>query len=295
MIPPPFRYLKAGSVDEALDLLADHPGSAVLAGGQTMVNALKLDLVAPSALVDVHRVVELRQVVEDGDSLRLGAAVTYSELAADPVVGRRVPELAQVAAGLVDRQVRNRGTIGGNCCLNDPTSNLPPLLAAMDAWFEVRVAGEGTQILPAEEFFLGSLSTRARHPNLLVAVHVPVTARGTRVAFRHQQVGADSWAIARAVVRADTADSGKVDRARVVLGAVPDAPLRLRAVEEVVTGRELSLEVIGNALAAFDSSEVEAVGDSHGSASYRLAMARVQLNRALGDVGGTGAAKKEVA
>lgn len=293
MIPPPFRYLNAASVDDALVLLGEHPGSAVLAGGQTMINALKLDLVAPSALVDVHRLPELRRVEETSDVLRVGAAVTYAELADDPVVALRVPELASVAGGLVDRQVRNRGTIGGNCCLNDPTNNLPPLLAALGATFEVRGEGAATRILSAEEFFLGSLLTQAKHPNLLVAVHVPVTASGSRVAYRHQQVGADSWAIARAVVRADVATVGAVERARVFLGAVPNSPLRMPRVEETLTGRALEPAVVGAVLEAFDASDVETLGDSHGSATYRLAMARVQLKRAVEDVCQSAIANKE--
>ena len=295
MIPPPFRYLKPASVEDALTLLADHPGSAVLSGGQTMINALKLDLVAPSALIDVHRLPELRGVAEHAEALRIGAAVTYAELAGDPVVTLRTPELARVTSALVDRQVRNRGTVGGNCSLNDPTSNLPPLLAALGATFEVRVSGSGTRMLPAEEFFVGSLLTQARHPNLLVAVHVPVTASGTRVSYRHQQVGADSWAIARAVVRADFTTSGTVELARVVLGAVPGSPLRLPQVEEALAGGELGPAAVEAALRAFDAGDVETLGDSHGSAVYRLGMARVQLKRALGDVCESGIANKEVA
>lgn len=295
MIPPPFRYLRAASVDDALFLLAEHPGAAVLAGGQTLVNALKLDLVAPSALVDVHRLPELSGVTEDSGKIRIGAAVTYAELTEDPVVGLRVPSLAHVAAGLVDRQVRNRGTIGGNCCLNDPANNFPPLLAALGAEFEVRTAASAVERIPAEEFFLGSLLTRAQSPNLLLAAHVPITDEATCVAYRHQQVGADSWAIARAVVRADIDRSGSVATARVFLGAVPDAPLRLRGVEDALTGGTLDADTVAGALAAFDESGVDTVGDSHGSARYRLAMARVQLRRALEDLRTSAPAREKVA
>lgn len=295
MIPPPFRYLKATSVDSALSLLAENPGSAVLAGGQTVVNALKLDLVAPSALVDVHRLAELREVTEETGTIRIGAAVTYAELTAHPLVTRHVPELASVAAGLVDRQVRNRGTIGGNCCLNDPANNLPPLLAALDAEFEIGSADSAPRRVPASEFFVGSLRTQAQSPNLLIAVRVPATAPGTRVAYRHQQVGADSWALARAVVRADLRASGVLEQARVVLGAVPDSPLRLGGVESALAGRPLDTEAVGAAVAAFDSAGVQAAGDSHGSARYRLAMARVQLRRALEDLRTAAPAKEKVA
>lgn len=295
MIPPPFRYLKATSVDSALSMLAENSGAALLAGGQTMVNALKLDLVAPSALVDIHRLPELRGISEDVDTVRIGAAVTYAELAADPLLASRSPSVAAVAGGLVDRQVRNRGTIGGNCCLNDPANNFPPLLAALGADFEVATPSSRSRRIPAEEFFLGSLRTRAQSPNLLVAVHVPVTGHSTRVAYRHQQVGADSWALARAVVRADIDAGGTVEAVRVVLGAVPDSPLRLPGVDSALAGKEIEADAVEAALAAFDSSDVDTVGDSHGSARYRLAMARVQLRRALDELRTSEPAKERAA
>ena len=180
MIPPPFRYLGARSLPEALSLLATHDGAAVLAGGQSLVNALKLDLVSPSALVDVHRLPELREVEHAGAELRIGAAVTYAELAGHPLVRAHVPALAEVAGGLVDRQVRNRGTIGGNCCLNDPTNNLPPLLASLEATFEVQQDGVPARTVPADEFFLGTLLTVAHGPAMLTAVTVPVQTAGTQ-------------------------------------------------------------------------------------------------------------------
>jgi carbon-monoxide dehydrogenase medium subunit len=295
VIPPPFRYLKPASVAEALSLLASTDGAAVLAGGQSLINALKLDLVAPEALVDVHRLPELRAIEVVDGALRIGAAVTYAELATDPLVGEHLPALAAVAGGLVDRQVRNRGTIGGNVCLNDPTNNLPPLLASLDATFEVQEHGKPARTVPAAEFFLGTLLTVAHGPALLTAVTVPVQAPGTRIAYRHQQVGADSWALARAVVRVDV-EGDTVVRARVHLGAVPDAPRRLAGVEAALEGAVLSTGTVSAALGAFDAEQVETLGDSHGSAAYRLAMTRVQLKRALQEISiPTSAAEEAVA
>jgi hypothetical protein len=120
MILPPLRYLRPDTVAEAVDLLADLDGAIVLAGGQTLINALKLDLVQPAALVDVHRLDELRgvSVAADG-TVTIGAATTYAAIAAAPQLRDGAPAVAEMAAGLVDRQVRNRGTVGGNVCLND--------------------------------------------------------------------------------------------------------------------------------------------------------------------------------
>lgn len=295
MIPPPFRYLAATSVADALALLAADRSAVVLAGGQTLLNALKLDLVSPSALIDVHRLPELRTVEHDASigALRIGAAVTYAELAVHPLVREHVPSLAQVCATMVDRQVRNRGTIGGNCCLNDPACNLPPLLAALDARFEFARHGEPLREAGPEEFFLGALLTLVAGGALLTAVTIPVTGSGTRVAYRHQLVGADSWALARAVVRVDLTGEA-VTGVRVFLAAVPGSPVRLRRVEDVLRGG-LDAATGTAALAAFDADPVETLADSHGSAAYRLALARVQLRRAIAEVSTPSTPAQEVA
>lgn len=283
MILPPVRYVRPRTLAEAADLLADIDGAAVLAGGQTMINALKLDLVQPTALVDVHRLDELRgiNVTADG-TLVIGAATTYAEIAASPVVRRRQSSVAEMAAGLVDRQVRNRGTIGGNCCLNDPTNNFPPLLTALGAWFHTKSA-TGWRSITADTFFSGSLATALRPGELLTSVHIRPLPEGTRVVHRHLQLAADSWALARVVVRLDMIDA-MVEGARVVLGAVPGSPLRLTVVEDALLGQPADASLIAAALAAFDRSGVDTVGDAHASAAYRLEMARVQLRRALESV-----------
>lgn len=247
------------------------------------MNALKLDLASPAALVDVHRLSELREVRLADGTLRIGAAVTYAELTAHPLVREHASALAVVAGGLVDRQVRNRGTIGGNCCLNDPTNNLPPLLAALEATFEVQQEGARTRTLGADEFFLGTLLTVAHGSAMLTSIAVPAQTPATRVAYQHQQVGADSWALARAVVRVDV-DGDSVVRSRVYLGAVPNSPRRLPGVEAVLHGAVLGPDTVAAALSAFDAERIETFGDSHGSAAYRLAMARVQLKRAVLEV-----------
>ena len=282
MIPPPFRYHRATSAADAVWLLAEIPGSVVLAGGQSLVNALKLDLVAPTALIDVHRLGELRQVEERDGGLLVGAAMTYAELAVSPAVRSSVPMLAGVCAGLVDRQVRNRGTIGGNLCLNDPTNNLPPLLAAFGASFDVLTV-DGVRTYAAEDFFLGTMLTAATG-GLLTMVRIPAPAPTTRVFYRHQQVGADSWAIARVVGHVTLARDGLAD-VRLYLAAVPGSPFRLTTVETELTGQSAADPVVVEAaLTAFDTADIEFVGDAHGTATYRRHLARVQLKRLLADL-----------
>jgi carbon-monoxide dehydrogenase medium subunit len=279
MLLPPLRYLRPDTPGEAVALLSDVDHSVVLAGGQTLLNMLKLDLAQPTALVDVHRIEALRGIrhAQDG-SLVIGAATTYAMLAASSEAGQTHPAVTEMAAGLVDRQVRNRGTIGGNCCLNDPTNNFPPLLAVLDARFRA-LGPDGERVLAADEFFVGTLATGLRRGELLVAIEIPTLPPGSVVAHEHLQVGADSWALARAVVRLDGAD-GVVSDARAVLGAVYGSPLRLPEVERRLIGRPLDTSLTDAADAVRDA-HLDAVDDVHCSAEYRREMAQAMVRRAI--------------
>jgi carbon-monoxide dehydrogenase medium subunit len=282
MIVPPLRYLRPSSLTQAVHWLSGIDGAVVLAGGQTLLNALKLDLVAPSALVDVHRLTELEGIDVDADgSVRIGAATTYAAIAASPAVRLSAPSVATMAAGLVDRQVRNRGTIGGNACLNDPTNNFPPLLLALGTRLHI-VGPAGARVLPADAFFLGTFHTALRSGEILVAVEIPPLPVGSTVVHRHQQVGADSWAIARCVARVDLTGHN-VGGARVVLGAVLGSPHRLTRVESALIGQPLA-DAEALASAAFADEPIQLVDDVHCSADYRRQMALVQLRRALRDL-----------
>lgn len=283
MIVPPLRYLRPTSVDQAVRWLSGLDGAVVLAGGQTLLNALKLDLVAPSHLVDVHRLDELVGIEVSADgTVSIGAATTYAAISASPEVRRAAPSIASMAAGLVDRQVRNRGTIGGNVCLNDPTNNYPPLLTALGARFRVR-GPRGTRVLEADAFFVDTMTTALDVGEVLASVEVPPLAAGSLVVHRHLQVGADSWAMARCVVRLDVVDETVAD-ARVVLGAVLGSPHRLGAVERALIGLPFTGDLADAAATAFDTEGIDTVDDVHCSADYRRRMAKVQLLRALRDL-----------
>ena len=149
------EYARPGSIEEAVRLLGAHDGARALAGGQTLVNVMKARAAAPEVLVDLADLTELREIGTTADGgLEIGAMVTYSELISSPEVVAARPLLAEVAATIADRQVQNRGTVGGNVCVNDPTNHLPPLFAAMGATFTILGPG-GERTETAEDFFLG--------------------------------------------------------------------------------------------------------------------------------------------
>jgi aerobic carbon-monoxide dehydrogenase medium subunit len=157
------EYVRPASLEEALTALRANTGARVLAGGQTLINVLKHRAACVDLLVDVSRLQELRfiDVAADGSAV-IGAATTYAELERSAELRGAQPLIGQVAAGTVDRQVRVRGTIGGNACFADPASNYPPLLVALEASMEI--AGEsGTRSVPASEFFLGLYRTAGDH------------------------------------------------------------------------------------------------------------------------------------
>jgi len=283
MIIPPLRYLRPTSLDQAVRWLSNLDGATVLAGGQTLLNALKLDLVAPDFLVDVHRLDELSgiEVTTDGD-VRIGAATTYAAIAAHPDVRTHAPSVATMAAGLVDRQVRNRGTIGGNVCLNDPTNNFPPLLLVLGARFHV-AGPDGRRSIEAADFFAGTLTTSLRPGEILVQVEVPPLPADSRIVHRHLQLAKDSWAVARCVARIDLEDE-TVRSATIALGTVVASPIRLTRVQAALAGQHFDTGLVDKASAAFDDEDFETTSDVHCTGDYRRRMAKVQLQRALTDL-----------
>jgi carbon-monoxide dehydrogenase medium subunit len=277
------EYVRPASVEEALDALGANAGARVLAGGQTLINVLKHRAASVALLVDVSRLAELRFIdVRPDGSATIGAATTYAELERSAELRAAQPVIGEVAAGAVDRQVRARGTIGGNACFADPASNYPPLLVALDASMEI--AGPGARrSVPAAEFFLGLYRTAVGPGELLTAITLPPLS-GAGVGYRSLQIAADSWALARAV--AWVRGSATIEAARVVLGCVAGTPVRAAATEALLVGGPASAEAVGAAAAAAGEG-LEPPSDVHASGGYRREMAAVMAKRALLDaIGG---------
>ena len=282
------EYVRAQSIDEALRELSANDGAAVLAGGQSLLNVLKNRVASVEVLVDIGELAELRTIERGADgSLEIGACVTYDELdrSADVREGHAV--LAEVAGHIEDQQIRSRGTIGGNCCLGDPTNNLPPLLIALGATMNIQGTSGGRSVA-AEDFFFAFFSTAVAQGEILRSVTVPPIPSGAGVGYQSLAVGADSKAIVRAsaYVRAN----GTVEDARVVLSIVGPRPIRHAGMEQRLRGGALSADAVAAASEAI-GDDIEPVGDSHGSADYRRRMARVLARRAVNEAIERGAAR----
>ncbi len=279
MLLEPVAYARPASVAEALQELDGNDGAAPLAGGQSLVNVLKHRVASLDLLVDISRLDELRRIerLPDG-ALEIGACVTYDELDRSETVRAAHPLLADVAGHIEDQQIRDRGTIGGNCCLSDPTNNLPPLLVALDAQMVIESAGGNRREVPAGEFFHGYFATTVDEGELLTRIRVPALAGDAGTGYSTVAVGADSKAIARAA--ALVRGNETIDEARVVLACVAPIPSRHAAMEEALRGAAATDEAVREAAKQI-GEDIEPLGDSHGSAAYRRAMARVVAQRAV--------------
>jgi carbon-monoxide dehydrogenase medium subunit len=259
------EYARPASVQEAVRLLRENDGARALAGGQTMINVMKARAASPDVLVDLRDIEELRGIdlASDG-TVSIGAMVTYTELM-DSAEARARPILGEVCAQIADVQVRNRGTIGGNVCSNDPTNHLPPLMVALGATMHI-VGEDGERSVPAEDFFLGVYMTAAGPGELLTKVSVPP---GKSDGFSSVAIGKDGTCIVNA---AASVNGG----ARVVIGCVDAVPVLLNAdspeddaVRSAVRGANL-----------------DPPSDVHASVDYRRHLAEVVAVRAVAQAKG---------
>ena len=272
------EYTRPTTVEQALEALGASDGAALLAGGQSLLNVLKNRVASVEVLVDISRLPELRAIGRAADgSLEIGACVTYDELDRSHEVREHHAILADVAGHIEDQQIRNRGTIGGNCCLGDPTNNLPPLLIAFGATMNIQ-GPAGMRAVAAEDFFHSYFHTAVEQGEILRTITVPAVAPGTGLGYQSLAVGADSKALVRAtaLIRAN----GTIEDARVVLAIVGPRPLRHAGMEERLRGAPASADAVAAASEAI-GEEIEPVSDAHASADYRRRMARVLARRAV--------------
>jgi aerobic carbon-monoxide dehydrogenase medium subunit len=270
------EYVRPGSVDEAVRLLGTHGNARALAGGQSLVNVMKLRVASPDVLVDLADLGELRAIEASPDGgLELGPMVTYSELMLSAPVAERRPMLAEVAGQVADVQVRNRGTLGGNVCSNDPTNHFPPLMVTMGATMTVR-GPDGDRTVAAEEFFLGVYMTAVGPGELLTKITIPPASGGD--GFAAVAIGKDGTGIVTAA--ATLTGDGTVESARIAIGCVAAVPVRATEMEQALAGHEATEERARAAVQGLGAS-LDPPDDVHASAAYRRHLAEVLAVRAV--------------
>jgi aerobic carbon-monoxide dehydrogenase medium subunit len=275
VIPAPFDYQRASSVDEALAALAEHGDDAkLLAGGHSLLPLMKLRLAMPAVLVDIGRIGDLSFVEQDGDEVRVGALTRHHDLATSDVAREQVPLLAEVAGQIGDPQVRHRGTIGGSVAHGDPASDLPAALLALRATLVARGPG-GERRIAADDFFTGFLETALAPDEVLTEIRVPAVP-GVGWAFEKFQRRAQDWAIVGVAAVLTNGATGP----GIGLVNMGSQPLRAAAVEEALRSGS------GAADAAARAGEgTEPPEDLNASPEFRRHLAEVLTRRALDTAG----------
>ncbi|WP_134322223.1 FAD binding domain-containing protein [Cumulibacter soli] len=278
MIPAQFEYTRPSTIDEAVQALAnggDDP--KVIAGGQSFIPVLRLRLAAPSTVVDIGAIDELRQVSAEGDKVRIGSMVTHAEVLDNPIVAEHLPLLHQVTETVADRQVRHRGTLGGALAHADPAGDLGAAAVALNAEFEI-AGPNGRRTVAASEFFVDYLTTTIEENEVLTAVILP---RSGDLKSNYQKFNrmAQGWATVGSAA-AVKVEGGNITDARVGLTNMGSVPIRAAGVEAALVGKPANAETIA-AAAEHAAEGTSPTDDLSAKADYREHLARVLTRRAL--------------
>jgi aerobic carbon-monoxide dehydrogenase medium subunit len=278
VIPSAFDYVAPTTVADAVRALVDGGEDAkVIAGGQSLLPVLRMRLAAPSVLVDLGRIAELRGVREDGDALVIGAMTTHHDVRRDRSVREHAALLALATDTVADPQVRHRGTFGGAIAHADPAGDLLAPALALDA--EMVMEGvDGRRTVPAAEFFTDFFTTAMRPGEILVEVRVPKTT-GWHAHYEKFNRVAQAWSMV-AVAAAVRVEAGVIAEARVGLTNMAAVPVRATAVERALVGGPATAESI-NAAAAHAAEGTSPPVDGNADVEYRQHLARVLTGRAV--------------
>jgi len=280
MFPANFAYVAAHSVEEALQLLVKHGEEGkLLAGGHSLIPAMKLRLQSPQTLIDIGTVPGLCGVRLEENQIIIGALTIHADVAVSDLVRKHVAGLADAASVIGDMQVRNRGTIGGSVAHADPAADLPVILAALNASFIVR-SSSGNRAIAADDFFTDFYTTAMNAHEILTEIHVPIPAPGSGTAYAKLPHPASGYVVVSAGALITRQASGSCATARIVIGGLGSGPCRAVATEIELQGKPLTPQVIAVA-AAKAAEETDPVEDSYASAEYKRHVATVYARKAI--------------
>jgi aerobic carbon-monoxide dehydrogenase medium subunit len=279
MIPANFDYIAAKSLDEAISLLAKHKDDAkILAGGHSLLPAMKLRLMQPKVLIDLSRIKDLSYIKEDGGQIRIGAMTTHFQLETSDVLRRACPLLPETASHLGDMQVRNKGTIGGSLAHSDPAADWPAAILAVDAEI-VATGARGDRVIKASDFFVEMLTTALQPGEVLREIRIPGSKGKVGQAYVKVRHPASGFAVVGVAVNLSV-DGGKCQSAGVGITGVSPKAYRATKVESALKGSALDAKSLASAAAhATDGADVNA--DLYASTEYRKQLAAVYTRRAL--------------
>lgn len=274
MFPAPFDYHRPFTLQEAVELLSQHGDDArLLAGGHSLLPAMKLRLAQPKVLVDLGRITELRYIVEKSGRILIGAMSTHRDIEQSPLLRELCPLLCEVAASIGDVQVRNCGTLGGSVAHADPAADWPAAMLALDAEFAV-VGPRENRAVSAGKFFVDLFQTALQAGEILREIRLPVTPKSVAYVKTAQKASGFALAGVAAVLRSDR------KTAAVAVTGVAAKPFRATELERLLNGQTWSAELISRS-AKTCAVGAEALNDIHASAEYRLHLAEINAERAL--------------
>jgi carbon-monoxide dehydrogenase medium subunit len=278
MKPPPFSYHDPRTVGEAVGLLATLENAKVLAGGQSLMPMLNMRFVLPDHVIDLNRIEGLSFIREAGGRLEIGAMTRQRDIEFSDVVARACPLLREAILNVGHRQTRNRGTIGGSLCHLDPSAELVVAAAALDA--TITVAGpSGERTIAFNDFPIGYMTPSIGLDELVTRIDLPLWPAGHGYGFVEFARRHGDFAIVSVAALLDEDPGGKIRRASVTIGGASAAPLRMRAVEQALTGQTAGDAVFREA--AELCRTIDAMGDVHATPAYRQHLSAVLTRRAL--------------
>ena len=281
-----FEFLEPETLPEALSMLKVHGEEAcVFAGGSALLLGMRQRMLAPAAVVSLGRLSGLRDIsFEAGTGLRIGAMARHADVARSDAVRRHYPVLAQMAAGLANPQVRNQGTIGGNLCYADPSTDPPACLAALGA--ELEIAGpSGHRRVSAENFNVDFFVTALEPGEILTAIHLPPPPDGLTALYKRQlRTAAEHRPLANLALALCPAKAGTA-AVRLFVGAATPVPQRMTRAEEFLTGRTITHDAAA-AAADLVAEDLKPISDGRGDADLRRAVVRAVARRVIAEAGG---------
>lgn len=279
MIPGEFDYYAPGTVQEAITLLRQYgDGAKVLAGGQSLIPAMRFRLALPEVLVDINGIAGLEYLREDDGHLAIGALARESELEESDLVRQKYSLLSDASRVVADPIVRNRATVGGNIAHADPANDHPAVLLAYDAQV-VAQGPNGSRTIPIDDFFVGLFENALAKDEILTEIRIPSPGPNSGGAYVKVERKVGDYAISAVAVQL-TMDGDRCTAARIGLTNVSAVPMRARNAEQAIIGQVIgdeTLEAAGQAAAA----ECDPSADLRGSVDYKRDLTRVLTKRAI--------------
>lgn len=277
MYPSSFAYHRAESVEDAISRLEANPAAKILAGGHSLVPAMKLRLAMPEELVDISKLESLRSI-SVGDDIRIGAGVTYREIAEHGEISELLPILKMAIHQIGDMQVRARGTFGGSLAHADPAADLTAVFKALDGRVKVQ-SSSGEREIGADELLVDLWTTSLELNEILTEIILPKPTPGTRMTYVKHAHPASGYAVV-GIAAVLTMSSDTVQDVRVVTTGATSSPVRLTAVEDALRGATLSQDAV-EAAASHAAEGVSINGDTYADEEYRAQLLRVLTRKAL--------------